>query len=73
VYENIPVVVGGFSIDLPNDVDYITGFNFGNRVNKVPTLSTISMTLIPVYSRREMSAFGVDQFISGALDGRGYL
>jgi hypothetical protein len=73
VYENIPVVVGGFSIDLPSDVDYITGFNFGNRVNKVPTLSTISMTLIPVYSRREMSNFSVDQFISGALDGRGYL
>lgn len=73
VYENVPVVVGGFTVDLPSDVDYITGFNLGNRVNKVPTLSTISLTLIPVYSRREMSRFGVDQFISGALSQGGYL
>lgn len=73
VYENVPVVVGGFAVDLPADVDYITGFNLGNRVNKVPTLSTISLTLIPVYSRREMSRFSVDQFISGALNQGGYL
>lgn len=73
VYENVPVVVSSFSIDLPSDVDYMLGYDFSGVSNKVPVLSTISITLTPVYSRREMSAFGVDKFISGRLDGSGYL
>ena len=73
VYENVPVVIGSFSVDLPADVDYITGFNISNYSNKVPTLSTISMTLLPVYSRREMSRFGVDKFVNGTLGSQGYL
>ena len=73
IYENVPVVIGGFSIDLPADVDYLTGFNINNMTNKIPTLSTISITLLPVYSRREMSKFGVDKFISNELGGQGYL
>lgn len=73
VYENVPVVIGNYSIELPQDVDYITGFNFGGITNKVPSLSTITLTLIPVYSRREMTNFGVDKFIRGQLDGKGYL
>lgn len=73
VYENVPVVIGGYSIDLPSDVDYITGFNLNGYSNKVPTLSTISITLLPVYSRREMSRYGVDKFIDGTLGGQGYL
>lgn len=73
IYENVPVVVGGFSVDLPADVDYVTGFNFNGYENKVPTLSTITMTLIPVYSRAEMGRFGVDGFINGTLPKRGYL
>jgi hypothetical protein len=73
IYENVPVVIGGFSVDLPADVDYITGFNFNGIENKVPTLSTISLTLLPVYSRAEMSKFGVDSFVKGTLPKRGYL
>lgn len=73
IYENVPVVVGGFSVDLPADVDYITGFSFNGIENKVPTLSSISLTLIPVYSRAEMGRYGVDAFINGTLPRRGYL
>jgi len=73
IYENVPVVVGSYSVDLPSDVDYTTGFSFDGIENKVPTMSTISMTLIPVYSRAEMSRFGVDAFLNSQLPRRGYL
>lgn len=73
MFENVPVVVGGFSIDLPADVDYITGYNFNGIENKVPVLSTITMTLLPVYSRAEMGRFGVDAYIAGTLPNRGYI
>jgi hypothetical protein len=79
MFYNVPVVVSSFSIDLPADVDYITGYNYqtsDGRIdiqNKVPTLSTISLTLLPVYSRREMNRFTVDAFVRGDLSGAGYL
>ena len=73
IYDNVPVVIGDFNIELPNDVDYITSYNFNGGQTKVPTLSTITVNLIPVYSRREMSNFGVDKFIKGALDGKGFV
>jgi hypothetical protein len=73
IYDNIPVVIGDFSIELPSDVDYVTSYNFNGQLTKVPTLSTITMNLIPVYSRREMSNFSVDKFVKGTLDGQGYL
>jgi len=73
MYENVPVVVGSYTVDLPADVDYITGFNFEGIENKVPTMSTISVNLIPVYSRAEMSRYGVDAFLSSQLPRRGYL
>lgn len=73
IYENVPVVIGDFSIDLPADVDYITSYNFNDQPNKVPALSTITLTLIPVYSRREMAAFSVDSFVKGGLSGKGYV
>ena len=68
----IAAVYFGF-IELPADVDYITSYNFNGGQTKVPTLSTITVNLIPVYSRREMSSFGVDQFIKGGLDGKGFV
>lgn len=75
VYENVPVVIQSYSIELPADVDYITGYNTQNIQNKVPTLSSITLTLLPVYSRREMSRFTVDGYVQGSpiLEGKGYL
>ncbi len=73
VYHNVPVVIGSFSIELPNDVDYMTSVNMDNYQIKVPVLSTISIELIPVYSRREMSNFSVTGFIEGTNKIVGYV
>lgn len=73
VYHGVPVVIGGFSIDLPSDVDYIRTVGPGLNEVQVPVLSTISVELIPVYSRREMSNFSVTGFIDGTTKYGGYV
>jgi hypothetical protein len=75
LYRDIPVVVQSFSINLPQDVDYFTVLGTNNYENiRVPALSSISMTLLPVYSRTEMANFSVATFVNSiGGDTMGYL
>ena len=68
---NVPVVINSFKADLPDGVDYFTlGKNpkTGNHVvygqASVPTVSTISVTCIPMYSRAEMQKFSVNGWLA---------
>lgn len=69
LYNNVPVVLTGFGIKLDEGVDYysLTQFalrrNYGN--NTVPTVSTFTISLLPVYSRNEMMRAGVSSWLSG--------
>ena len=75
VLKNVPVTVADFRHDMPEGVDYIavgrTNGAFGP--NLLPALSTITLTLNPTYSRSEMMAAGVDNWLQGAAKGKGYL
>jgi hypothetical protein len=74
---NIPVAVASWSHDLPEDVDYIavgrpnSPKDYGHTM--VPVLSSISLTLNPMYSRRELSQYTVQDWLSGGLKYKGYL
>ena len=69
---NVPVVVTSFKFDLSDAVDYIRiKGNFENSL--VPTVSTLSLTLLPMYSRREIQNYSVDKFLKGEFTGKGYL
>ena len=72
---NVPVAVASFRHDLPDGVDYIAvgkkSTMFGNNI--VPVLSTISLTLNPMYSRAEMQEAGVSDWLNGKQRGKGYL
>jgi hypothetical protein len=72
---NVPVAVASFRHDLPDGVDYIAvgkkSTMFGNNI--VPVLSTISLTLNPMYSRAEMQEVGVNDWLNGKQRGKGYL
>lgn len=74
---NVPVVVQSFKFDLPDNVDYIevgkTGVGNMYKTTLVPSISTISLSLNVMYSRREMQEFSVDNWLSGKLKGQGYL
>lgn len=88
VYNKVPVVVKTFSINLDKDVDYIsvqispTGVRAGSgregaNVSYVPTMSNVTVTVAPVYSRDKMKSFNLTEFSKGSLvtapDGKGFI
>lgn len=70
---NVPVVIKDFRVELPDSVDYFSYNGFGDT-NTVPTISTIQIVCLPMYSRTEMQQFSVDTFVKYAMyQGKGYL
>lgn len=67
--KNIPVAITSFRIELPDGVDYFTSTASPHGQNSVPTLSTISITCVPMYSRREMQDFSVTKYLNNELEG----
>lgn len=88
VFNNLPVVVRSFNIDLPQDADYIPADDsvlgalagsFGGAIggaigsallgsaktSRVPTKSTLTVQLQPVYSREAARQFSLTKFVSG--------
>jgi len=70
---NVPVVIKDFRVELPDNIDYFSYNGFG-ETNTVPTISTIQIVCLPMYSRDEMQQFSVDTFVKYAMyQGKGYL
>jgi len=80
VFDETPVIVKMFNLDLPNAVDYIqvpipTGFDLQSEIPEVnltsskhcyvPTLSTLNVTVSPAYSRTATKDFNLESFIRG--------
>lgn len=62
---NVPVAITSYRIDLPDGVDYFTVRDdpfLGT--NSVPTVSTIAVTCMPMYSRDEMQRFSVTGYLA---------
>jgi hypothetical protein len=82
-YKNVPVVISSFRVDLPDSVDYYATkmddrFGSGNKPTgtMVPTVSQITVTLLPMYSRKELLGLKqVDDYIGGSpnLRRKGFL
>ena len=74
-FPNVPVILTSFSHTMPDDVDYITYPNPAAKMQsaRIPTMSTITLTLIPQYSRATTTAFNLDKFASGDLLQRGFI
>lgn len=73
MFDHVPVVVRDFSYSLPNDVNYIT-VKIGNYTNKVPVDITLTVDLVPTYSRNKISNdFSLNKFADGALLGKGFI
>jgi hypothetical protein len=73
--KNVPVAIKSVRIELPEGVDYFTfkGAN-GYGPTSVPTVSTIAVTCIPIYSRNEMQNFSVSKYIgSSAAKSQGFI
>jgi len=75
IFNNVPVAVTSFKFDLPDGVDYIArGYDGTGYHTMVPTVSTFSYTLIPMYSRQEIRDFSIDEWLTSPSHiGKGYL
>jgi len=65
--KDIPVVITSYRVDMPSDVDYITlGKQQADSVYgqaSVPTVSSININCLPMYSRDEMQRFSVKKWL----------
>lgn len=73
VFNNVPVAIQNFAVDLAPDVDYIFCKGLGTTGSHVPTKSTITVSLIPVYSRRAVQRFSLQDFVNGAYLNTGFI
>jgi hypothetical protein len=67
----IPIVITNITTSYPDNVDYITikmtqAANLSSEIIKIPTLTTISVSCLPMFSRTFASQFSALDFSSGA-------
>jgi len=60
LFENISVVVRDFSYTFPNDVNYISAGS-----SSIPTDMTITIDLLPVYSKNFIQSFSISSYAQG--------
>lgn len=75
LFDNIPVVVKSFSVDLGSDVNYRRCDAFGTKT-WVPITSSVNINVQPVYNRRNLRQFSLTDYAKGNLQtpsGKGYL
>lgn len=72
VLDNFPVVVQSMRLEYPEGVDYFTLGKLKQHpvfgTVSVPIVSSVSLNLLPVYSRREMQQFSVKNVIKSSSD-----
>lgn len=66
VFDSVPVIIKSFTVDLRDDVDYINCNVYGTNT-WVPILSTISVTVAPIYNRSRMRQFSLSDYASGGM------
>lgn len=75
IFDNVPVVVKSFSVDLPADVNYVRCSATGTPT-WVPIVSNINVSVQPVYNRRNLRQFSLKDYAAGSIRssaGAGYL
>jgi len=68
VFNNVPVVVKSFSVEFKDDINYIKCSRAGSPT-WVPVLSTISVTVTPIYNRSKLRQFSLQDYASGKTVG----
>lgn len=75
--DNVPVVITEFTVELPTNVDY---FTLGKQdaslkalygLTAVPVKSSIKVTCLPMYSRKEIQQFSVSSWLNNSAFRKG--
>ncbi len=75
IFDKVPVIIKSFSVDLKDDVNYIRCNTFGTNT-WVPVMSTITVTVSPVYNRERLRKFNLQDYAKGKTadpSGVGYI
>lgn len=75
VFDKIPVVITTFTVDLKDDTNYIRCNTFGTNT-WVPAVSSVSVTVKPIYNRRRLRQFSLVEYAKGEMvsgEGVGYI
>lgn len=75
MFKNVPVIIKSFQVDLADDINYIR-CNVFNTSTWVPIMSNISVTVSPIYNRRNLRTFSLEKFSQGQMiapSGVGYV
>ena len=74
IFDNVPVVIKSFSVDFKDSVNYVR-CTVDGKVTWVPILSTITVTVSPIYNRTTVRQFNLKEYAQGAMvsNGLGYL
>jgi hypothetical protein len=64
VFNDVPVIVEQFTVNLGPDVDYIR-VPIGPNGSYAPSRSEISISVLPTYSRDAVNRFSLDDFVNG--------
>lgn len=66
VFNSVPIVINSFSVDLPEDVNYIKcNYHTSAGATWVPILSKISVSVTPIYNRTDLRKFSLQNFAAG--------
>lgn len=66
IFDNVPIVIKSFSVDFASDVNYIKCDKYGTST-WVPITSSINVTCMPVYNRRNLREFSLVEYAKGNL------
>ena len=69
IFNNVPVIVKSFSVDFKDDVNYMKYTPDDGAPTWVPIMSTISVTVSPIYNRTRLRQFNLKDYASGSLTG----
>jgi hypothetical protein len=68
VFNNVPVIVKSFTVDFKDDVNYLK-YTKGPTPTWVPIMSTISVTVAPIYNRTRLRQFDLKTYANGGMTG----
>ena len=69
ILPDVPVIIKSFQTDFKDSVQYIEVGSFDGTTQFVPTVSTVTVTVSPIYNRELTRKFDLNTFAQGGLLG----
>lgn len=66
IFDRVPIIIKSFSVDLKDDINYIFCNSYGTNT-WVPILSTVTVTVSPIYNRAGQRKFSLQDYARGEM------